>query len=73
MFLNLIVKVCDDSEKKRLRSECNKVQRTECNYKPVEKCVDEKKQYCFKQEAKLHEKVCLSEKKQIIDETLSHV
>merc|ERR1719244_210598 len=33
-------------------------------YKPVEKCVDEKKQYCFKQEAMLHEKVCLSEKKQ---------
>jgi len=65
--------VCDDSEKKRLRSDCNKVQRTECNYKPVEKCVDEKKQYCFKQEAMLHEKVCLSEKKQIIDETLSHV
>merc|ERR1719244_1615990 len=65
--------VCDDSEKKRLRPECNKVQRTECNYKPVEKCVDEKKQYCFKQEAMLHEKVCLSEKKQIIDETLSHV
>merc|ERR1712203_1211516 len=60
-------------EKKKLRATCDKVQRNVCSYKPKEKCVDEKKQYCFKSEAMLHEKVCLSEKKVIIDETLSHV
>merc|ERR1712126_54564 len=65
--------VCDDCEKKKLRATCDKIQRNVCSYKPKEKCVDEPKKYCFKTEAMLHEKVCLSEKKVIVDETLSHV
>merc|ERR1712055_1152283 len=65
--------VCDDCEKKKLRPDCDKVERNVCSYKPVEKCTEEKKQYCFKTEGMVHEKVCLSEKKLIIDETLSHV
>merc|ERR1712055_801348 len=65
--------VCDDCEKKKLRATCDKIQRNVCSYKPKEKCVDEPKKYCFKTEGILHEKVCLSEKKVIMDETLSHV
>merc|ERR1712126_447076 len=66
-------RVCDDCEKKKLRATCDKIQRNVCSYKPKEKCVDEPKKYCFKTEAMLHKKVCLSEKKVIVDETLSHV
>merc|ERR1712055_506622 len=65
--------VCDDCEKKKLRATCDKIQRNVCSYKPKEKCVDEPKKYCFKTEGFLHEKVCLSEKKLMVDETLSHI
>jgi len=65
--------VCEDSQKLKLRAECKDVPRNVCSYEPEEKCVDETKTYCFKSEAKLHEKVCLPEKKMMIDETLSYV
>merc|ERR1712002_1085239 len=65
--------VCEHALKKKLRAECRDVPRNVCTYKPEEKCVEETKTYCFKSESKLHEKVCLPEKKLIIDETLSYV
>merc|ERR1711970_739439 len=65
--------VCDDSLKKKLKVTCEKEPRNVCTYEPKEKCKEENKKYCFKTEAKLHEKVCVPEKKLIIDETLSYV
>jgi len=65
--------VCDDALKKKLKVTCDKEPRNVCTYEPKEKCKDENKKYCFKTEAKLHEKVCVPEKKLIIDETLSYV
>jgi len=65
--------VCEDAQKKKLRAECKEVPRNVCTYEPEEKCVDETKTYCFKSEAKLHEKVCLPEKKIVVDETFSYV
>merc|ERR1712002_316073 len=65
--------VCEDAQKKKLRAECKELPRNVCTYEPEEKCVDETKTYCFKSEAKLHEKVCLPEKKIVVDETFSYV
>jgi len=65
--------VCENAQKQKLKANCEKVPRSVCTYKPKETCHDEQKKYCFKAEAKLHEKVCLPEKKVIIDETLSYV
>merc|ERR1712168_1763469 len=65
--------VCDDSSKKKLKVTCEKEPRSVCTYEPKEECKDEHKKYCFKTEAKLHEKVCVPDKKVIIDETLSYV
>jgi len=65
--------VCDGSQKKKLKVTCDKEPRSVCTYEPKEKCKDEQKKYCFKSEAKLHEKVCVPEKKYIVDETLSYV
>merc|ERR1711931_29492 len=65
--------VCDDSSKKKLKVTCEKEPRSVCTYEPKEECKDQHKKYCFKTEAKLHEKVCVPDKKVIIDETLSYV
>merc|ERR1711970_1444782 len=65
--------VCDNAQKKKLKVTCDKEPRSVCTYEPKEKCKEESKKYCFKSEAKLHEKVCVPEKKVIIDETLSYV
>merc|ERR1711931_285251 len=65
--------VCDNAQKKKLKVTCEKEPRSVCTYEPKEKCEDEHKKYCFKTETKLHEKVCVPEKKLIIDETLSYV
>merc|ERR1712002_1183414 len=66
-------RVCGDAQKSKLKPKCEMVPRSVCDYKPKEKCHDEQKKYCFKTEAKLHEKVCVPEKKAILDETLSYV
>jgi len=65
--------VCEDCEKKKLRENCGEMQRNVCRYQPKEHCVEEEKKYCFQNESVLHEKVCLSERKVIVDETFSHV
>merc|ERR1711970_1654552 len=66
-------RVCGDAQKSKLKPKCEMVPRSVCDYKPKEKCQDEQKKYCFKTEAKLHEKVCVPERKVILDETLSYV
>merc|ERR1712002_618682 len=55
--------VCDNAQKKKLKVNCEKEPRSVCTYEPKEKCKEEHKKYCFKSEAKLHEKVCVPEKK----------
>jgi len=65
--------VCDDVEKKKLRPSCDKVQKNVCSYKPEEVCEDEHKKYCFQKEMMLKEKVCVPNKKEIIDETFRYV
>ena len=48
--------------------ECNPVTRQVCSYKPDEQC-KEKKEYCYKVE----KKVCVAEKKEIVDNTFNYV
>ena len=66
-------KVCDNCEKKTLKPVCDKVQRKVCSYKPEESCHEEKKQYCFKTEKIIIDKVCVGEKKEVYDESFSYV
>ena len=66
-------KVCDNCEKKKLKPVCDKVQRKVCSYKPEESCHEEKKQYCFKTEKIIIDKVCVGEKKEVYDESFSYV
>jgi len=54
--------VCDNQEKKKLRPTCDKIQKTVCSYKPEEQCKEEKKEYCYKVEKKVWEKVCVAER-----------
>merc|ERR1711962_325869 len=49
--------VCENREGKKLRPVCDKIQKNICSYKPVEKCEEEKKEYCFKVEKKVWKKV----------------
>nr|AGN29677.1 hypothetical protein [Acartia pacifica] len=66
-------KVCDNCEKKQLKPVCDQVQRKVCSYKPEETCQEEKKQYCFKTEKIIVDKVCQGEKKEVFDETFNYV
>merc|ERR1711915_513306 len=59
--------VCDNQERKKLRPTCDKIQKTVCSYKP-----EEKKEYCYKVEKKVWEKVCVAEKKEIVDNTFNY-
>merc|ERR1711937_1104505 len=65
--------VCDNREGKKLRPVCDKIQKSVCSYKPVEKCEEEAKEYCFKVEKKVWKKVCTPEKKLVVDDTFSYV
>merc|ERR1711962_933310 len=65
--------VCENREGKKLRPVCDKIQKSVCSYKPVEKCEEEKKEYCFKVEKKVWKKVCTPEKKLVVDDTFSYV
>merc|ERR1712212_323675 len=44
----VVRQVCENREGKKLRPVCDKIQKSICSYKPVEKCEEEKKEYCFK-------------------------
>merc|ERR1739845_338998 len=65
--------VCENREGKKLRPVCATIQKNVCSYKPVEKCEEEKKEYCFKVEKKVWKKVCTPEKKVVVDDTFSYV
>ena len=66
-------KVCDNVEKKLLKPVCDKVQRKVCSYVPEEMCKEEKKQYCFKSEKIIIDKVCVGEKKDVYEDSFSYV
>jgi len=66
-------KVCDNVEKKLLKPVCDQVQRKVCSYVPEEKCEEEKKQYCFKSEKIIIDKVCVGEKKDVHEDSFSYV
>jgi len=65
--------VCDDSEKKKLRPVCDKIQKNVCSYRPQEKCEEEHKKYCFQSEMLLKEKVCVPNGKKEVDNTFRYV
>merc|ERR1711962_1836037 len=69
----VVRQVCENREGKKLRPVCDKIQKNICSYKPVEKCEEEAKEYCFKVEKKVWKKVCTPEKKVIVDDTFSYV
>jgi len=66
-------KVCENREVKKLRPRCDKIQKNICSYRPEERCKEDKKEYCFKVESKVWDKVCTPETKRIVDETFSYV
>jgi len=65
--------VCESQEHKKLRTTCDKIQKKVCSYKPEEKCEEEKKEYCYKVEKMVWEKVCIADKKDIVDSTFNYV
>ena len=65
--------VCENREKKKLRPVCDKVQKTVCSYKPEEQCHEETKQYCYKVEKSVWEKVCVDKKVEISEDVYSYV
>merc|ERR1712129_367912 len=50
--------ICDQCEKKTLKSECGTQERLECIYKPVKECREDPKEYCHKVEKVVVEEVC---------------
>jgi len=65
--------VCDDVEMKKLRPVCDKIQKNVCAYKPVEKCEEEHKKYCFSAENMLKEKICVPNSIEEVDHTFTYV
>ena len=65
--------VCDKVEKKKIRPVCDKIQKNICSYTPVETCKEEKKNYCYKAEKIVVEKICTSERVETIDESFNYV
>ena len=65
--------MCESQEYKKLRTTCDKIQKKVCSYKPEEKCEEEKKEYCYKVEKMVWEKVCIADKKDIVDSTFNYV
>lgn len=65
--------VCDDCGKKKLRPVCRQIERNVCSYRPEEVCENQQREFCFKAEAVMKEKVCVPNKIETIDETLRYV
>jgi hypothetical protein len=59
--------------KQELQASCAPSQRVSCSWVPQEKCTEEKKQYCYKAEKIVVEKVCTPPKKQTVDTVTSYV
>merc|ERR1719431_668640 len=66
-------KVCDTCEKKTLIPVCDNIQKQVCKYKPQQKCHEEKKEYCFKTEKIIIDEVCVGERREVYDDSFSHV
>lgn len=69
----VVRQVCDTASRQALRAVCKPSQRITCSYAPKEKCTEENKQYCYKAEKTVVEKVCTPPKKQTIDTVTSYV
>jgi len=50
--------ICDEVEKKAMKTECELQERMSCSYLPVEQCNTEDKEYCHKVEKVVLEEVC---------------
>jgi len=50
--------ICDEVEKKAMKTECELQERMSCSYLPVEQCNTEDKEYCHKVEKVKVEEVC---------------
>jgi len=61
--------MCDNTKKKKLGPMCDKIQKKTCSYRPVEKCKEEHKKYCFETEKMLKEKVCVPNQTREVDGT----
>jgi hypothetical protein len=64
---------CASAVKHGLNVKCGPSNRVACTYVPKEKCTEETKQYCYKAEKIVTEKVCTTPQKLMVDTVTSYV